>query len=203
MKKIFLFLLILIVSLLINGCKPSFNIDLAKNIVYYEKCKLIGENKNFFIEVIVGEKENLPFCDIILTPKNINLENYSYSFVYADIKGNLTTEPYHLQHTCQLGCNSLEDKILIEYEGNEEEINLFPLTKEYDKLKILEIAKSHFQEKINSETADKNFEKNIYIKILADINNIPYLYIGFVDEKEYYAVLIDPETLKIVVDYIS
>ena len=83
MKKVLIFVILIILSLLINGCKPTFENQLRDCLIYYEKSKLQGENENFFIKLVFGEREGKSFCNIALIPKIINLENFQYTYIYV------------------------------------------------------------------------------------------------------------------------
>lgn len=223
MKKILVVILIILSAIGLFACKPKDkNVDLTKNVSYYQTHLYSGENTDFQVTVTIGKKEEIfiadgktdnlkDFATVSVTPLNLNLAGKTFTFALiadgGEVSGELKRDMISNSYIANVELGELRNKIKsikIYYNSVTVDIPLSnKLTNVLTWQQILDIATKEFQDVIKANLDDKGqLQREICIKYIRDKRNpnSPYYwYISFIgNDNTYWALLIDPVTGQII-----
>ena len=206
------------------GCqKPKTNYEkLCENVSYMQTGLYTANDENFDVKLTTTTQEELFIADgkanaqielniLTIVPSNAANLSKSYEFTLtgtnSSVSGTITNSRLGINLLCNVEDmkNIGEPKTLTLKDGD----NTYTFQLENKCANItdgngaLEIAYTHYQEKIDAALEDKTFDRECYVKLLSQTNenNEPeyYWYVSFIkDKNDYWATIIDPITKEVV-----
>lgn len=215
MKKISAFVAIVLCMLCsLTACaKKPVEDKLTNYISYSHEASFVGENMSYVVIVEQGKKEEIfvddgkvgkivPFCTVNIIPKEeikknsldivlvMNNQKYEVTVVKDMFTGNYEKT---IQET------GVIDKVEI---GEQSVVVKDKMADCISKADLMQIVNTEFKEQIDSGWKDNKFNKEFYIKLIRDNNNINgnhYWYVALIDgQNSFCSILIDAKTGKVL-----
>lgn len=215
MKKFCISFLIVLVGLFsFTGCsKDVKNNGLMDYVSYLQEQSIVGENENYTVIVDGGKKEEVfvddgkvgklvDFTKIVVVPKKQASKSVIEVRLIEGDKDDsieLSKDSFTGNYEKTIDKRINPRKMIIA----NEHIELKDVTNEFiNKDKIMEIVKSELKEQIDNGYKDNKFNKEIYIKLVRDnndINGTNYWYVAVIDgENKFSSILLDAKTGKVL-----
>lgn len=201
MRKIIVMLLIGVLSFVIYGCKPVVPDEIYSYIKYLESYRLRGVSDDFFVEIVLGKKETIPFCDIIFMPKKIGVEVDTIKYIYGVNTGFAKFDTSIGKYKATIDYDKVHTAIFYDSGGGREVVELVALAQECPATELLQKAYEHFKQRIDEQNSNDKLVHKIEIKILADMSGSAFFYVVFFSKNDVFALLFDINNLNIIADY--
>lgn len=210
MKKKFLLLSILPLTILLGGCSVNYNQIAKENMSEITDAYFYGKCDEFEISLSSGQREN-PYvydgkhnesCDFALVVMNLNSKNDKESVVFS-IDGSAQSCVVEFNPITGTFMADLEKKLTqddnVSVKFGNTQITLDCLSKDFkvDVDRAIEIGVSEFQENIENMFEKDNFKAECYLKVLDNLSNgydKCFWCFSVVDANQnHYNVIIDTE----------
>ncbi len=226
MKKYFrIFIPIAILAIIVVACvgcgERKTNLEkLCERTSYMQNALYTANDDNFDVALSVITQEEHFIADgktdkvmeistLTLSPRNVDTLSNTYEYTLKGSKSSATGSISKSRLGINLACRIENYSELGELESLT--LTLGETSLEYKLTNIcpvecngdnaLQIAYSHFQEKIDLALADNSFDRECYVKLInKSEDNDKYLwYVSFIKDKgDYWSAIVDPQTKEVV-----
>ena len=224
MKKLFRMLMpIAIIAVIVVACvgcaKQKTNLEkLCERTSYMQNALYTAADDNFDVVLSVIKQEENFIADgkidkvaeistLTLMPRNTDVLKNTYEYTLKGSKssatGSISKNKMGINLACKienfvqlgqlesltltLGENSVEYKLT----------NICPA--DCDGNDALEIAYTHYQDRIDTALSDKSFDRECYVKLITKDDDRPFWYVSFIkDKSDYWSAIVDPQTKEII-----
>lgn len=185
---------------IIYGCKSVVSDEIYSYVKYLETYRLRGMSENFFIEIIIGKNDNVPFCEILFLPAKIGIDVDKVKCIYGSNTVHANFDSLTGKYRATIDYDKVHTAIFYDAGGGREVVELVQLTQECPAEELLQKAYEHFEQRFSENKTDASLQR-IEIKILADMSGNAFFYIVFLSKNDLCAILFDINTLNIIADY--
>ena len=213
-------LVILVVSCV--GCaKQKTNLEkLCDRTSYMQNALYTASDDNFDVALsVITQEENfiadgktdkvMEISMLTLTPHNASALSNTYEYTLkgskASATGNISKNKLGINRACKIENYSelgdIESLTLTLGETSVEYTLANICPEECDGKNALEIAYTHYQEKIDQALKSKSFDRECYVKLLNQTGEDGkyYWYVSFIKDKgDYWSAIIDPQTKEVI-----
>ena len=227
MKKLFKAIVpIAILAVIIVACvgcvkDQKTNLEkLSERASYMQNALYTASDDNFDVSLSVITQEEhfiadgktdkvMEICTLTLAPHNADTLSNTYEYTIKGSKssatGNISKNKLGINLACKIenvsDLGDIESLTLTLGEDNLEYTlaNLCP--EECNGENALEIAYTHYQEKIDAALANNSFDRECYVKLLTQTEEEGkyYWYVSFIKDKgDYWSAIVDPQTKEVV-----
>lgn len=226
MKKLFKIILpIVILAVVVIACtgcgEKMTNLEkLAQRTSYMQQGLYTATDDNFDVTLNLVNQEEFFIADgkvnstalqstLTLTPHNVGDLTKTYEYTLkgdtASVSGTISKSRLGINLACKVNdiasIGNIQTLTLVDGENSVEYqlSNVCPA--EFSGQDALQVAYTHFQEKIDTALDSNSFDRECYVKFLdqSDIDGKYYWYVSFIKDKgDYWAAVIDSQTKTVV-----
>ena len=215
MKKIIVFLLVLVSIMCLYGCENE--VDLTVYVSQYRENIFEGENENykltlyierreepFIADAFVGNLENVVIAKIESKTESVDGVKIFFNIDNKDYEGQFKYNPIKARFTSEIKVENLpknkEFQVVIESNGEKQDIQLTSKVNEktLTPKDILKSIASYDKNTVNTLFKGDKVNSEIHVRLLRN-DNKNYYYVGFVSKNnKTIAYLVDGESAEIL-----